>query len=41
MNLGDARTGKLALNMAAFGRTLRKAGVQVDSARIGPRMLWG
>lgn len=34
MNLGDARTGKLALNMAAFGRTLRKAGVQVDSARI-------
>ena len=34
MNLGDARTGKLALNMAAFGRTLRHAGVQVDSARI-------
>ena len=34
MNLGDARTGKFALNMAAFGRTLRHAGVQVDSARI-------
>ena len=34
MNLGDARTGKLALNMAAFGRTLRHAGLQVDSARI-------
>ncbi len=34
MNLGDARTGKLALNMAAFGRTLRHTGVQVDSARI-------
>ena len=34
MSLGDARTGKLALNMAAFGRTLRHAGVQVDSARI-------
>ena len=34
MNPGDARTGKLALNLAAFGRTLRHAGVQVDSARI-------
>ena len=34
MTLGDARTGKLAHNMAAFGRTLRRAGVQVDSARI-------
>lgn len=34
MNLGDARSGKLALNIAAFGRTLRHAGVQVDSARI-------
>jgi uncharacterized protein with von Willebrand factor type A (vWA) domain len=34
MNLGDARSGKLAHNMAAFGRTLRQAGIQVDSARI-------
>ena len=34
MNLGDARSGKLAHNIAAFGRTLRHAGVQVDSARI-------
>lgn len=34
MKLGDASTGKLAHNMAAFGRTLRHAGVQVDSARI-------
>ncbi len=34
MNLGDARSGKLAHNMAAFGRTLRHAGILVDSARI-------
>jgi uncharacterized protein len=34
MRLGDARTGKLAANIAAFGRALRRAGVQVDSARI-------
>lgn len=34
MTLGDARTGKLAGNMAAFGRALRRAGVAVDSARI-------
>ncbi|MBU3738287.1 MAG: VWA domain-containing protein [Rhodoferax sp.] len=34
MQLGDARAGKLATNLAAFGRTLRRAGVQVDSARI-------
>ncbi len=34
MQLGDARTGKLAANLAAFGRTLRRAGVRVDSARI-------
>ncbi len=33
--LGDARTGKLAGNIAAFGRTLRRAGVPVDAARIG------
>ena len=33
-NLGDARSGKLANNMAAFGRTLRHAGIQVDSARV-------
>jgi len=34
MQLGDARTGKLADNLAAFGRTLRRAGVRVDSSRI-------
>ena len=27
--LGDARTGKLADNLSGFGRTLRRAGVQV------------
>ena len=32
--LGDARTGKLADNLTAFGRTLRRAGVSVDAARI-------
>ena len=34
MRLGDARTGKLAANIAGFGRALRRAGVPVDSARI-------
>jgi len=34
MQLGDARTGKLPDNITAFGRTLRRAGVPVDSARI-------
>ena len=34
MQLGDARTGKLADNLAAFGRALRRAGVRVDSSRI-------
>lgn len=34
MQLGDARTGKLADNIAAFGRALRRAGVPVDSSRI-------
>jgi uncharacterized protein with von Willebrand factor type A (vWA) domain len=32
--LGDARRGKLAGNMAAFGRALRRAGVRTDAARI-------
>ena len=32
--LGDARTGKFADNLTAFGRALRRAGVPVDSARI-------
>lgn len=32
--LGDVRRGKLAGNVAAFGRTLRRAGVPVDAARI-------
>lgn len=32
--LGDARAGKLADNLVAFGRSLRRAGVPVDSARI-------
>jgi uncharacterized protein with von Willebrand factor type A (vWA) domain len=34
MLLGDARTGKLADNIAGFGRALRRAGMRVDSARI-------
>ncbi|MFD0669768.1 vWA domain-containing protein [Ramlibacter sp. MAHUQ-53] len=34
MQLGDARSGKLADNLAGFGRALRRAGVPVDSARI-------
>ena len=32
--LGDARTGKLADNLSGFGRTLRRAGVRVDAARM-------
>ncbi|MGH8116325.1 MAG: vWA domain-containing protein [Rhodanobacteraceae bacterium] len=32
--LGDARRGKLAGNLAAFGRALRRAGVHVDASRI-------
>lgn len=32
--LGDARRGKLAGNIAAFGRALRRAGVPTDAARI-------
>lgn len=32
--LGDARTGKLPDNIAGFGRTLRRAGVRVDSSRM-------
>ncbi len=34
MQLGDARAGKLADNISAFGRSLRRAGVRVDSAQI-------
>lgn len=34
MQLGDARTGKLAHNITGFGRALRRAGVRMDSARI-------
>jgi uncharacterized protein with von Willebrand factor type A (vWA) domain len=34
MQLGDSRSGKLADNIGAFGRALRRAGVQVDSSRI-------
>ena len=34
MQLGDARTGKLADNIAAFGRALRRAGVPMDSSRL-------
>src|SRR4051812_9477691 len=34
MLLGDARSGKLAENIAGFGRALRRAGLRVDSARI-------
>jgi uncharacterized protein with von Willebrand factor type A (vWA) domain len=32
--LGDARVGKLADNLAGFGRALRRAGVPVDAARM-------
>lgn len=32
--LGDVRAGKLAGNVVAFGRTLRRAGVPVDAPRI-------
>ena len=32
--LGDARAGKLAANLSAFGRALRRAGVAVDASRI-------
>ena len=34
MQLGDARTGKLADNIAAFGRALRRAGVPMDNSRM-------
>ena len=34
MTPDDTGSGQLALNLAAFGRTLRRAGVPVDSARI-------
>jgi uncharacterized protein with von Willebrand factor type A (vWA) domain len=34
MQLGDARTGKLADNITAFARALRRAGVRLDSARM-------
>ncbi len=34
MRLGDARSGKLADNLTAFGRSLRRAGIAVDSARM-------
>lgn len=34
MRLGDARTGRLAGNLAAFGRALRRAGLPVDASRI-------
>jgi uncharacterized protein len=34
MILGDARTGKLADNLVAFGRSLRRAGLPIDASRI-------
>jgi uncharacterized protein len=34
MQLGDARVGKLADNVLGFGRTLRRAGLPIDSSRI-------
>lgn len=34
MQLGDARSGKFADNLTGFGRTLRRAGVPTDSARM-------
>ena len=35
MQLGDARSGKMAENIIGFGRTLRRAGLPMDSSRIG------
>ncbi len=34
MQLGDARTGKFAGNLTAFGRALRRAGIPMDGARM-------
>ncbi|MFZ4285199.1 vWA domain-containing protein [Variovorax sp. HJSM1_2] len=34
MQLGDARSGKLTANFVGFGRSLRRAGVRIDSARL-------
>jgi uncharacterized protein with von Willebrand factor type A (vWA) domain len=34
VQLGDARSGRLAGNLSAFGRALRRAGVPVDASRI-------
>jgi uncharacterized protein len=34
MNLGDARTGKMADNIVGFARTLRRAGFPMDSERM-------
>jgi uncharacterized protein len=34
MQLGDARSGKLADNITAFGRVLRRAGVPTDASRM-------
>jgi uncharacterized protein len=34
MQLGDARSGKLADNITAFGRVLRRAGVPSDASRM-------
>ena len=34
MTLGDARRGRLAENLVAFGRALRRAGVPVDASRM-------
>ncbi len=35
MQLGDSRSGKLADNITGFGRALRRAGVRLDSTRMG------
>ncbi len=34
MQLGDARSGKLADNLSGFGRALRRAGVKLDASRL-------
>ena len=34
MQLGDARSGKFAGNLTAFGRALRRAGISMDGARM-------
>ena len=41
MQPGDARRGKFADNLTGFGRSLRRAGIPVDSVTaIGNKVMW-